>query len=126
VVKFSILLQRDTTWKNLCEQWTNGYGQKIPRRYDYENERIDLRQIRLRDSDTADKCEQKPTRSNTQEERPETHEKSRRMGKLMCQDRSMTIERAQDKQPGPKVKAQEMDNITRIREKLEEEKIETR
>jgi hypothetical protein len=28
VVKFSILLQRDTIWKNLCERWTNGYGQK--------------------------------------------------------------------------------------------------
>ena len=45
VVKFSILLQRDTTWKHLCERWTNGYGRRIPRRYDYENRRIDLRQI---------------------------------------------------------------------------------
>jgi hypothetical protein len=36
VVKFSILLQRDKTWKNLYEQWTNGYGQKLPKRYDYE------------------------------------------------------------------------------------------
>jgi hypothetical protein len=85
VVKFSILLQRDTTWKNLCEQWTNGNGQRYQGGMITRTDESIYDKLRVKEFGYSG---QMRTEAYAVECTGETRDsrKSRRMGKLMCQD----------------------------------------